>query len=132
MLKLKITIEEVKINESYFQRIRKEEKEIYEINVYEEETLREYKEYQGESLLEKIGVLGYLVNGEERYIERHGRNMVLCFGCGMPINKEEEGRNFEKVGKIFEGICWECEEEQIQIEKEGCMSGVMDCENEEE
>ena len=62
-----------------------------------------------------IKALKRIVKEEEEFEERSGTKVAICFGCQLPIDKEEEGEKLENIGKKFDGVCMDCENERIDL-----------------
>jgi hypothetical protein len=55
---------------------------------------------------------------DEDFVKKHGKSILICFGCAMILNKEKEEEKFKENNRRFEGMCWKYEEEQIRISEE--------------
>src|SRR6266542_1689383 len=142
-LQVKLWILEKQVNEQIFQRKkdpvgRQYEKEfnIYttredEIGFDEDDEIiivkeRWHKQYnrmkydmkernESEKVNGWIKVLKKITKEEEEFEERSGTKVAICFGCQLPIDKEEEGEKLENTGKKFDGVCMDCENERIDL-----------------
>src|SRR5438045_540954 len=71
------------------------------------------EESEDEKVNNWIKTLARMVEEEEKFEGRNGKKVVICFGCQLPIDNEEEKEKFENAGKRFNGICLDCENERI-------------------
>src|SRR5438034_6075865 len=140
-LKVKLCLLEKQLNEHIFQRKRDPERREFEkeFNIYttreesfeengeeiiiEEGWHRQYnrtkydmeEESEDEKVNNWIKTLARMVEEEEKFEGRNGKKVVICFGCQLPIDNEEEKEKFENAGKRFNGVCLDCENERIDI-----------------
>jgi hypothetical protein len=123
-LRINLIVEELNNKTNYLDKERYIEKVkiVKEINLFEERITRIYneglEEIRNEDMYQVMSWLGELMQEDEDFVKRHGKNMSICFGCAMVLNKEEEEEKFKENNQRFEGMCWECEEEQIRISEE--------------
>ena len=142
-LQVKLWILEKQVNEQIFQRKKDPVGRQYEkeFNIYtmrednigldednEEIIIKEgwHKQYnrmkydmeekdESEKVNGWIKALKRIVKEEEEFEERSGTKVAICFGCQLPIDKEEEGEKLENIGKKFDGVCMDCENERIDL-----------------
>src|SRR6266496_5224232 len=142
-LQVKLWILEKQVNEQIFQRKKDPVGRQYEkeFNIYtmrednigldednEEIIIKEgwHKQYnrmkydmeekdESEKVNGWIKALKRIVKEEEEFEERSGTKVAICFGCQLPIDKEEEREKLENIGKKFNGVCMDCENERIDL-----------------
>src|SRR6266542_6915600 len=142
-LQVKLWILEKQVNEQIFQRKKDPVRRQYEkeFNIYtmrednigleednEEIIIKEGRNKQNNRMnydmeekdeSEKVNgwikTLKRIVKEEEEFEERSGTKVAICFGCQLPIDKEEEREKLENIGKKFDGVCMDCENERIDL-----------------
>ncbi|PKY62594.1 hypothetical protein RhiirA4_489311, partial [Rhizophagus irregularis] len=114
MRKLKIELKVAEIDDG---NISHKEEMVREIDVFEEDWIRYYESMKEDNdIMKKLDMVYGMIDRDEEFKKRHG-NVTLCYGCQMPINKNEEKERFEERGESFIGNCWECfEHEKLSLE----------------
>jgi hypothetical protein len=123
-LRINLTIEELNNKMNYLDKERYIEKVKIdkEINLFEKRITQIYneglEEIKDENIYQVMSWLEELMQEDKDFIKKHGKNILICFGCAMVLNKKEEEEKFKENNQRFEEMCWECEEEQIRISEE--------------
>ncbi|CAB4418782.1 unnamed protein product [Rhizophagus irregularis] len=114
MRRLIIKLEVTEIKDG---KINYKEENIKEIEVFETEWIEYYESMkENNDIMRKLDMVYGMIDIYEEFRKRHG-NITLCYGCMMPINKNEEKKRCEERNKLFTGNCLECsEQEELTLE----------------
>jgi hypothetical protein len=69
---------------------------------------------ENNDIMRKLDMAHGMIDKYVEFKKRHG-NITLCYGCTMPINKNEEKKRCEERNKLFIGNCLECSEQEELI-----------------
>jgi hypothetical protein len=120
-IKVKLSIQELIINQGYIERSINEEENTIEENVemFSMECVQEYELLKNsEMLIDRVEMLKNICEKEEEFGRRNGHLVSLCYKCTTTINEEQEKEALQEVNKEFREYCLDCEKEIEEMNME--------------
>ncbi|RIA80880.1 hypothetical protein C1645_837907 [Glomus cerebriforme] len=127
--KVQIIISEIEINEEYIGKKRSNKENIIEkeFNVNDSKDIVIYEGLNdNEDIIEKIKIAYELNKKEKMFKQRHGKNIIVCFGCSMIINVKEEKEELLLMKKEFRSYYTDCEKEELEVMDEILQENEVD------